>query len=249
MTAVVCEGEPDYREVITLICARVGLRADAVADPDALFARLAERECHLVLADAELIGGADGVEELRRRSDAPLISLGSGAPEALLEAGADYHLPKPFSPALLRATVRAALRRSPALVSLARQRIVFGGVVFEPVRRRLLGEGGRLTLTTREADLLEFLALNAGRVVTRMQIIDGAWGGVPEATDAAVVSAVYRLRRKLSAARATARIVTATTLGYRLVLEAVTLRDPLGPALEMRGVEEPRSLVAPEIRP
>jgi DNA-binding response OmpR family regulator len=98
--------------------------------------------------------------------------------------------------------------------------MVLGRVVFEPSRRRLTSERGRLSLTSREADLLEFLAAHTGQVISRSQIIDGAWGGVAEVTDAAVVSSVYRLRRKLVEAGATVRIATVPGQGYRLLLDA-----------------------------
>ena len=146
--------------------------------------------------------------------------LGGGPTERYLEAGADYHLPKPFAPGLLRTTAQAALRRAVSVTPMARSRMVLGQVVFEPTRRRLHSDRGRLSLTGREADLLEFLATHTGQVISRAQIIDGAWGAVAEATDAAVVSSVYRLRRKLHEAGATVRIATLPGQGYRLLLDA-----------------------------
>src|SRR5438067_1573 len=79
---------------------------------------------------------------------------------------------------------------------------------------------GLQPLCVDEADRLEFLATHTGQVISRAQIIDGAWGGVAEATDAAVVSSVYRLRRKLHEAGATVRIATLPGQGYRLLLDA-----------------------------
>lgn len=226
MSAVILEQEPDYREVVALICRRLGLQPACVEDRARLLEALTEGETHLVVADASAVGGAEGIAELRRETDLPLIVLGDGPTERYLEAGADYHLPKPFAPALLRTTAQAALRRSATVTPMARSRMVLGRVVFEPNRRRLSSERGRLSLTGREADLLEFLATHTGQVISRTQIIDGAWGGVAEATDAAVVSSVYRLRRKLEEAGATVRIATLPGRGYRLLLDPGTGRDP-----------------------
>ncbi|HEY2702395.1 MAG TPA: response regulator transcription factor [Candidatus Dormibacteraeota bacterium] len=220
MSAVILDLEPDYREVVALICRRLGLLPAFVADRSLLLEALGEGEAHLLIADSDAVGGAEGIAELRRETDLPLIVLGGGPTERYLEAGADYHLPKPFAPALLRTTAQAALRRSVAVAPLARTRMVLGRVVFEPSRRRLSSERGRLSLTSREADLLEFLATHTGQVISRAQIIEGAWGGVAEATDAAVVSSVYRLRRKLVEAGATVRIATVPGQGYRLLLDA-----------------------------
>jgi DNA-binding response OmpR family regulator len=220
MSAAVLEREPDYREVVALICRRLGLQAHSVADRAELLDLLAGGGIHLVIADAETLGGTEGIAAVRRESEVPLIVLGDGPTERHLEAGADYHLPKPFAPGLLRTSAQAALRRSTAVTPLARTRMVVGRVLFEPARRRLTSERGRLSLTSREADLLEFLATHTGQVISRAQIIDGAWGGVAEATDASVVSSIYRLRRKLREAGATVRIATVPGQGYRLLLDA-----------------------------
>ena len=220
MAAVVLDQEPDYREVVAMICRRLGLQPLCVDDAGRLLEALGEPGLHLVVADADALGGAEGVAGMRRRSDLPLVVLGGGPPERYLEAGADYHLPKPFAPSLLRTTAQAALRRAAGVTPIARSRMVLGRVVFEPSRRRLHSERGRLSLTGREADLLEFLATHTGQVISRTQIIDGAWGGVAEATDSAVVSSVYRLRRKLHEAGATVRIATIPGQGYRFLLDA-----------------------------
>jgi DNA-binding response OmpR family regulator len=239
MAAVVLDQEPDYREVVALICRRLGLQPICVDDVDRLCDVVGEPGIHLVIADADSIGGADGIAGVRRRTDLPLVVVGGGATERYLEAGADYHLPKPFAPGLLRTTAQAALRRAVSVTPMARSRMVLGRVVFEPSRRRLHGERGRLSLTGREADLLEFLATHTGQVISRAQIIDGAWGGVAEATDAAVVSTVYRLRRKLHEAGATVHIATVAGQGYRLLLDAGTA--PAGEDEPGRAAVLPRS--------
>jgi DNA-binding response OmpR family regulator len=220
LPAVVLEAQPDYRELVSAICRRVGLQPESVPDAAAVLHRAIAPDCHLVIADAELLGGTTGIAAVRSRSQVPLVILdGPGSPERFLEAGADYHVAKPFAPSLLRSVVQAVLRRAGTIVPVPRERLAIGHAVFEPGRRRLSADHSRLTLPAREADLLEFLALNAGRVVSRSQIIEGAWGGEAEATDGAVVSAVYRLRRKLEAVEATVRIATEPGLGYRLCVD------------------------------
>jgi DNA-binding response OmpR family regulator len=219
MSVAVLDPEPDYRELVALICRRLGLQPRCVPDAAELGQVLAEPGVHLVVADAEALGGVEGVAALRRTTDVALIVLGGGSTEGHLGAGADYHLAKPFAPGLLRTTAQAALRRSAAVTPMARSRMVLGRVVFEPARRRLISDRGRLSLTSREVDLLEFLATHAGQVISRTQIIDGAWGGVAEATDSAVVSSIYRLRRKLHDAGSTVRIATVPGHGYRLLLD------------------------------
>lgn len=225
MPAVVLEAQPDYRDLISAICRRVGLEPECVTDAAVVLHRAAAADCHLVVADAELLGGTTGVAAVRSRSSVPLVVLDGmvASAERFLEAGADYHVAKPFAPSLLRSVVQAVLRRAGTVVPLPRDRLALGGAVFEPGRRRLTADTSRLTLAAREADLLEFLALNAGRVVSRSQIIEGAWGGEAEATDGAVVSAVYRLRRKLEAADASVSIATEPGLGYRLCVDGAVV--------------------------
>ncbi|HEV7677808.1 MAG TPA: response regulator transcription factor [Candidatus Dormibacteraeota bacterium] len=242
MPAVVLETQPDYRDVVSAICRRLGLEPEYVEDGDALLRRAPAPDVHLAVADGDLIGGLAGVAALRARSHVPLIVLdGPSTAERFLEAGADYHVPKPFSPSLLRSMVQAVLRRAATVTPLPRERLMIGHAVYEPGRRRLSAERSRLTLPAREADLLEFLALNAGRVVSRSQIIEGAWGGEAEATDGAVVSAVYRLRRKLEAVNASVRISTEPGLGYRLYADGDAA--PRGRLHEHRG-ERPRQLLS-----
>lgn len=220
MPALVLDSHPDYRELVLHVCARLEVAARCVGSADELIASGDAPGLLLVVGDAADLGGLDGIERLRRRSQVPLIVLGgTDATERVLDAGADYHIAKPFAPGLLRSAARAVLRRSPHVSPMGHDLVPFGQGVFEPARRRISSERARLPLTAREADLLHFLTVNVGRVVSRAQIIDGAWGGVAEATDGAVVSSVYRLRRKLAGAGVAARIATVPGHGYRLTVQ------------------------------
>jgi len=89
MAAVVLDQEPDYREVVALICRRLGLQPLCVDDSDRLLEALSDPGLHLVIADADALGGADGIAMVRRRTDLPLVVLGGGPTERYLEAGAD----------------------------------------------------------------------------------------------------------------------------------------------------------------
>ena len=92
MPAVVLEAQPDYRDLVSAICRRVGLEPECVADAAAVLQRAPAADCHLVVADVELLGGIAGVAAVRARSQVPLVVLdGPGSPERFLEAGADYH--------------------------------------------------------------------------------------------------------------------------------------------------------------
>ena len=199
MIVLILEAEAEYAAVA---CHLVGqlpqVRSRVVGALDRLELALREEPPAAILADLGLLQGLRGVEAVRAISTAPLVVLGDPQQAApLMEAGADYVLPKPYPPAILTATLRAVLRRRQVERRSAGRVVEVGPLVVEPTRRSARIEGRRHLLSPREADLLEYLALNAGAVLSRQQIIEGAWGGDPRATPAAVTMCVHRLRRKL----------------------------------------------------
>lgn len=181
-----------------LIAQLPNLTPRVVSTLEQLAAAVRQEAPAAIVADAELLHGLRGLESVRAVSTAPLVVLGAAEIAAsLMEAGADYVLPKPYPPAILKATLRAILRRRQVERRGAGRVVEVGPLVVEPARRSARIEGRRHLLSPREADLLEYMALNAGVVVSRRQIIEGAWGGDPKATPAAVTMCVHRLRQKL----------------------------------------------------
>ena len=199
MVVLILEAEPEYAAVAAHLVGQLPNLSSRVAGSlDGLELALREEAPAAILADLELLQGLGGVEAVRAMSTCPLVVLGETrqAP-SLMEAGADYVLPKPYPPALLTATLRAVLRRRQVERRSAGRVVEVGPLIVEPARRSARIEGRRHLLSPREADLLEYLALNAGTVLSRQQIIEGAWGGDARATPAAVTMCVHRLRRKL----------------------------------------------------
>ncbi|MGH7666581.1 MAG: response regulator transcription factor [Candidatus Dormibacteria bacterium] len=202
MLVPILEGDPDYADVALHIVSQTsGLEPRVVSSLDQLSQLIRSDPPAAMVADRALLQGPRGVEALRTISSAPLVVLTADAQEtvALMEAGADYVLTKPYPPAVLRATMRAIWRRRQVERRSAGRVLEVGPLVVEPARRSARIEGRRHLLSPREADLLEYLALNSGVTLSRRQIIDGAWGGDPNATPAAVTMCVHRLRLKLEA--------------------------------------------------
>ncbi|HUY96622.1 MAG TPA: response regulator transcription factor [Verrucomicrobiae bacterium] len=224
MLVPILESDPDYAALATAVLRRQGVADTPVLATLLGLLDLVERsEASLVVADAGLLGGRAGVGRIRQLTSAPLIVLeGTGEPApALLTAGADHVLAKPFAPGLFRATVEAVLRRLRIERSAAGRVVRVGPLTVEPVARSARIEGRRHFLSPREVDLLEYLALNAGVVVSRRQVIAGAWGDDPEATPQAVTMCVHRLRRKLEADPHRPRLLcTRRGDGYVLVAAA-----------------------------
>ncbi|QMU76808.1 response regulator transcription factor [Streptacidiphilus sp. PB12-B1b] len=132
----------------------------------------------LVLLDLGL-PDLDGVEVcrlLRRRSDAAVIVVTARGEEgdrvSALDEGADDYLVKPFGLAELLARVRAVLRRTRPQVP---ELLQCGPLSVDPRTRKVSIAGQEIVLTPKEFDILECLAVDPGRVVTRQEILERAW--------------------------------------------------------------------------
>jgi two-component system OmpR family response regulator len=133
-----------------------------------------------------------------------------------LELGADDYLTKPFSPRELAARVAAVLRRTqpPAAPGAIQPPLVRGPVQLDVTRHTCHVSGRELTLTVTEFELLRALLESPGRVLSRAQLVDLAYGAGHFISDRTVDSHVRRLRAKLG--EAAALIETVYGVGYRL---------------------------------
>ena len=173
--------------------AAAGLAAARRDAPDAVI-------LDLMLPDGD---GRDVCRELRRTSDVPILMLTARGTETDrivgLEIGADDYVVKPFSSAEVIARIRAILRRRPPAAPDAAplEPVQVGDIAIDPGARRAWAAGQELDLTRREFDLLARLARDAGRVVTREDLIadvwDENWFGSTKTLDVHVGT----LRRKL----------------------------------------------------
>jgi DNA-binding response OmpR family regulator len=134
-------------------------------------------EPDVVLLDLEL-PDADGVQvcrRLRERSSKAIIVVTAHGEEAervlALDAGADDYLVKPFGLAELQARIRAVLRRIRPEGEVARH----GPLTVDMRRRKVSVSGSDVALTPKEFDILECLAADPGRVVSRQEILESAW--------------------------------------------------------------------------
>ena len=177
---VVIEDESTVRGAVHFHLERAGLRVSAYETVEAALPSLEGADA-LVLD--WMLPGESGLNFLRRlRTDPelrklPVLMLTARAAEAErvegLETGADDYLTKPFSAAELVARVRALLRRTQADTP---QIISLGPLSIDVPAAEARREGQSLNLTRREFDLLTFLALNAGRVYSRTELLDRVWG-------------------------------------------------------------------------
>ena len=131
-----------------------------------------------------------------------------------LDAGADDYLIKPFVEEELHARLRALLRRGPMPV---RDKHVVGNLVVDSSGRTIEIGGKAVKLAATEFRVLEYLAANAGIVLTRDQILDFVWGTSFDGSRNIVEVYVSAIRRKFRAVNAADRLVTVWGVGYKLI--------------------------------
>jgi len=189
---------------------------------DAIDLAAAQRPA-LVVLDLGLpdMSGADVCHALRHRIDAPIVVLAARHTDiervALLDAGADDYVTKPFTPEEFQARVRALMRRSP-YGEHDTSRIQFGTCVLDVEARTLTRDGVSVHLTPIEWALLRLLASNAGKVLTHQQLFTSVWRNRKKYGDAQQYLRVHvaNLRRKIEDdSLHPCYILTESGVGYR----------------------------------
>ncbi len=223
MTRVlVVEDEESFSDALSYMLRKEGFEvAIAATGPDAL--ETFERNgADLVLLDLMLPGlpGTEVCRELRSRSNVPVIMLTAKDSEVDkvvgLELGADDYVTKPFSSRELVARIRAVLRRQGDVEELAPATLEAGPVRMDVERHIVSVNGDTVQLPLKEFELLEVLLRNAGRVLTRMQLIDRVWGADYVGDTKTLDVHVKRLRAKIEPSPSAPRyIVTVRGLGYK----------------------------------
>ena len=197
-----------------------GYEVDVATDgPTALDKARASPRPDLVVLD-RMLPGLDGIaicRLLRSESKTPVILLTARTTEADrlegLDVGADDYVSKPFSPRELVARVRAVLRRTRGEEDGEAPPIEAGALRIDPARREVTVGGQQVELTPREFALAAALARRPGRVFSRQELRDRAFGPDSDALDRTVDAHVMNLRRKLGDA---VRVETVFGVGYKL---------------------------------
>jgi DNA-binding response OmpR family regulator len=218
MTSVLlAEDDPSISDPLARALRREGYDVDVSADGPATLGRALSGGIDLIVLDLGL-PEMDGLEVCRRlRSEGratPVLVLTARADEVDtvigLDAGADDYVTKPFRLAELLARVRALLRRGSAETQVVQ------GVRIDPEARRAWSGDTELELTTKEFDLLWALIRDAGKVVTREQLMRDVWGAKWWASTKTLDMHVSWLRRKLGDdAHSSRYITTVRGVGFR----------------------------------
>lgn len=202
-TVVVVEDDPHIADLVDLYLRRDGYRVLLAPDGEKGLALFAQEDPWIVILDVGLPGVKDGFEvcrEIRAKGSVPVLFLTARDDEVDrilgLELGADDYLVKPFSPRELVARVRAILRRT-SEAPPPREVVTVEDLEVDLRRREVRRAGDVVALTTREFDLLAFLANNIGLALSRQQLLDGVWGSDWYGDERTVDVHVAQLRKKL----------------------------------------------------
>lgn len=219
---LVVETDEAYRAVIETCVRLAGCRAQAVADPALALAKLEGASFDVLIwgSGPEEDRNSETVALLRARTDAHVLLLAEHfeAAQAAHEAGADQVLPKPFIPGALIGALRAALRRSPALMMHLASRVEIKGMTFDAAGRTLQFDGAHVSFTTQEWDLLAVFLSNPNRFLTAREIIRLGWrAGAHEVEQ--LRTYVRRLRQKLEPLDVPFRLVSHHNRGYCLIVD------------------------------
>lgn len=218
------EDDEGLADLIGEYLGKNGLEIHWIKRGDGAIEKAHEISPDLLLLDV-MLPGMDGFEicrELRARGSTLPIMMLTARDEDFdrvvgLELGADEFIPKPVQPRVLLAHVRAILRRAGMRErgTASGDTIVFGGLEIDTASRAVRLAGKLVDLTSSEFDLLWLLARNAGKVLSRNEILNKLRSLDYDGSDRSVDCRIYRLRRKLGDLVDSAeRIKTIRNVGY-----------------------------------
>jgi two-component system response regulator RegX3 len=219
---LVIEDEPSISEPLAYMLEKEGFEVAVAETGPAGVEEFDRSGADLVLLDMMLPGlsGTDVCKALRQKTNVPIIMLTARDSEVDkvvgLELGADDYVTKPFSHRELLARIRAVLRRRSEPEEPASTALEVGPVRMDVDRHRVTVSGQSVQLPLKEFELLELLLRNAGRVLTRQQLIDRVWGADYVGDTKTLDVHVKRLRAKVEPEpKSPKHLLTVRGLGYK----------------------------------
>ena len=222
---LIVDDDENIAELISLYLLKECFDTMMVHDGEEALAAFDSYSPNLVLLDL-MLPGIDGYQvcrEIRAKSDTPIIMLsakGEVFDKVLgLELGADDYMTKPFSPSELVARVKAHMERYNRLVgsgTVKNDIIEIRGIKIDKTARRIWVNGEEKTFTTKEFDLLTFLAENPNRVFTKAELFRQIWDMESVGDIATVTVHIKKIREKIEFNTAKPQYIeTIWGVGYR----------------------------------
>jgi two-component system response regulator RegX3 len=219
---LVVEDEESFSDALSYMLRKEGFEVAVATTGQEALTQFDRDGADLVLLDLMLPGipGTEVCRSIRQRSSVPVIMVTAKDSEidkvVGLELGADDYVTKPFSSRELVARIRAVLRRGGETDDVATVALEGGPVRMDVERHLVTVNGDPVKLPLKEFELLEVLLRNAGRVLTRMQLIDRVWGNDYVGDTKTLDVHVKRLRAKVEQdPKHPQHIVTLRGLGYK----------------------------------
>ncbi|HTN55943.1 MAG TPA: response regulator transcription factor [Microbacterium sp.] len=217
------EDEPDLADPLAYLLRREGFEVEISEDGPGALEAFRERGADIILLDLMLPGmpGTEVCRQVRQSSTVPIIMLTAKDSEVDivvgLELGADDYITKPYSSRELLARMRAVLRRVSQAEADLDERVLDGGRVSLDIDRHTVSvDGSEINMPLKEFELLEVLMRNAGRVLTRGQLIDRVWGSDYFGDTKTLDVHIKRIRSRIEKnPGAPVMLVTVRGLGYR----------------------------------
>lgn len=224
MTKVlVIEDEESFREALEFILTKEGFQIQCAASGTEGISAFEKYQPDIILLDLMLPGmsGTDVCKAIRTKSNVPIIMLTAKDAEVDkvvgLEVGADDYVTKPFSSPELIARIRAVLRRGSGEVQGVDEDVIeLGPIKLDIARHSVQVSGQEVTMPLKEFEVLEYLMENAGRVLTRGQLMDRIWGSNYVGDGKTLDVHIKRIRSKVEIDPANPKLLhTVRGLGYK----------------------------------
>lgn len=216
------EDERSLREPLAFLLEHEGYRVTTAKDGPGAIVAFDRESPDLILLDLMLPGlsGMEVCRQIRTRSSVPIIMLTAKDSEVDivvgLELGADDYVTKPYSSRELLARMRAVMRRRTDIDVSEEEVLAAGDVVMDVERHTLTVRGEPIVLPLKEYELLQVLLRNAGRVLTRGQLMDRVWGADYVGDTKTLDVHIKRIRGRIEIEPASpVMLLTVRGLGYR----------------------------------
>jgi two-component system response regulator RegX3 len=223
---LVVEDESSFSEALEFLLGKEGFSVVTAATGTEALKKFDQGGIDLILLDLMLpeVSGTEVCRQIRAKSKVPIIMLTAKDSEVDkvvgLEIGADDYVTKPYSARELVARINAVLRRNGGDGAVIDSGVItVHGIRMDIDRHQVSINGIPASLPLKEFELLEFLMRNAGRVLTRMQLIDRVWGSDYVGDTKTLDVHIKRLRAKIEDDPANPKIIqTVRGLGYKMEL-------------------------------
>lgn len=219
---LIVDDEPSITEFVSYAMQKEGYQTETASDGEEALRKIEEQHFDLFILDIMLpcIDGYELCRRIRARMSTPILFLSARDTELNkvvgLELGADDYLAKPFGVRELLARTRALLRRSQGSEITSSNEITASGITLNEDTHVAEGDKGPIDLTPREFELLACLMKNAGKVVSRKDLLHDAWNWEFITETKTVDAHIKRLRDKIEAAGYDPKLVeTVRGYGYR----------------------------------